>query len=110
MAKYVLNTKVRPYVQHKLDFENSGGSFFGSYSHSKRQYAVYSYGPHWPLFIYSNVTGRWYENTDRYGTTTSKHHSQAHPHCDTIGLCCADMKLLDQHGPVALTKQRLGAA
>jgi len=110
MAKYVLNTKVRLYVQQKLDFENSGGSFFGSYSHSKRQYAVYSYGPHWPLFIYSAITKTWYENTEgRYSRTTSKHHSQAHPLTNTIGLCCDDMKLLDQHGPVALTKQRLTA-
>ena len=110
MANYVPGTNVRPYVQQKVDFNNASGSLYGSYSHSKRQYTVYSYGPHWPLFIYSNITKQWYENTDRYGTTTSKHHGQAHPHRDTIGLCCDDMKLLDQHGPVALTKHRLGAA
>jgi len=109
MVNYVPGTRARQYVQQKVNFTNSRGSFYAIHSYRLRQYAVYSYGPHWPLFIYSNVTGRWYENTDRYGTTTSKHHSQAHPHCDTIGLCCADMKLLDQHGPVALTKWRLTA-
>lgn len=107
MANYVPGTNVRPYVQQKVDFTNSSGSLYGSYSHSKRQYTVYSYGPHWPLFIYSNVTGQWYENTDRYGTTTSKHHGQSHPHCDTIGLSCDDMQYLEGFGAIALTRKRV---
>ena len=109
MAKYVPGTRARQYVQRKLDFTNSIGSFWGYYSHRQRQYAVYSYGPHWPLFIYSHQTKTWYENADRYGTTTSKHHGQAHPLTDTIKLPKEEMKLLDQHGPVALTKWRLTA-
>ena len=109
MSNYVPGTRARQYVQQKVNFTNSSGSFYAVHSYSLRQYVVYSYGPHWPLFIYSAITKTWYENTDRYGTTTSKHHGQAHPLTDTIGLCCADMKLLDQHGPMALTKHRLTA-
>lgn len=109
MANYIPGTNVRPYVQQKVNFTNSSGSLYGSYSYSLRQYAVYSYGPHWPLFIYSAITKTWYVNTDKHSRTTSKHHSQAHPLTNTIGLCCADMELLDQHGPVALTKRRLTA-
>lgn len=48
-----------------------------------RLYVVYSYGPHWPLFIHDRNTQRWYENEDRYGRTTSKHRSQCHPHVPT---------------------------
>ena len=51
--------------------------------------------------------GQWYENTDRYGTTTSKHHSQAHPHRDTIGLSCDDMQYLEGFGAIALTRKRV---
>ena len=109
MAKYVPGTRARQYVQQKLNFTNSSGSFFAVHSYSLRQYAVYSYGPHWPLFIYSAITKTWYENADRYGRTTSKHRMQAHPLTDTIELTQEQMKLLDQHGPVALTKQRLTA-
>jgi len=110
MANYVPGTRARQYVQQKVNFTNSSGSFYATYSYSLRQYAVYSYGPHWPLFIYSEQTKTWYENTDgKHSRTTSKHHSQAHPLTNTIGLCCDDMKLLDQHGPVALTKWRLTA-
>ena len=110
IPKYVPGDKCRAYVQHRLAFSNASGSLWGSYSHSLRQYAVYSYHHGWPLFIYSDQTKTWYENTDKYSRTTSKHHSQAHPHCDTIGLSCDDMVLLDECGPVALTKRRLGVA
>lgn len=43
------------------------------------RYVVYSYGPHWPLFIYDVLTDRWYANKSKYGITTSKHYGQAHP-------------------------------
>ena len=42
---------------------------------------VFSYGRHWPLF--ACIDGTWYENQERYGTTTSKHRSQLHPLEDT---------------------------
>jgi hypothetical protein len=41
------------------------------------KYVVYSYGHHYPMFVYTN--DKWYENSDRYSVTTSKHHSQARP-------------------------------
>jgi len=41
------------------------------------RYVVYSYGKHWPLFIYEG--GHWYANIDKYSPTTSKHFTQANP-------------------------------
>jgi hypothetical protein len=38
------------------------------------------------------VTERWYENTSKYGTTTSKHHGQTHPQVErTTGMVVEDM-------------------
>ena len=108
--RYVPGTCARQYVQQKLDFTNSSGSLWGYYRHSKRQYTVYSYNHSWPLFIYSDQTKTWYENTDKYSRTTSKHHSQAHPLTDTIGLSRDDMHYIDGFGAIALTKRRLGVA
>ena len=42
-------------------------------------YVVYSYGDHWPLFIYHHLTDTWFENEDRCSVTTSKHRSKLHP-------------------------------
>lgn len=108
--RYVPTNECRAYVQQRLAFNNSSYTLWGTYMHSLRLYAVYSYRHSWPLFIYSDQTKTWYENTDKYSRTTSTHHSQAHPHCDTIGLSHDDMVLLNEQGPVVLTKRRLGVA
>jgi len=107
-GKYVRGTEVRPYVQSRTDFTNSTWSLMGSYSPSKRLYTVNSYG-HFHMFIYSDETKTWYECSDKYSVTTSKHQSQAHPHCDTIKLPHRLMRVLYNYGPVGLTKWRLAA-
>jgi hypothetical protein len=44
---------------------------------------VYSYGDHWPLFMWNDTLQLWFENTERYSTTTSKHRTFTHPHRET---------------------------
>jgi len=108
MANYVPGTRARRYVQHNLDFTNSSKSLAGTYIPSEQLYAVTSYD-HWFLFIYSDITGQWYECSDKYSVTTSKHHSQTHPLTDTIKLTQSQMTYLYRFGPMALTKYRLTA-
>jgi hypothetical protein len=38
-------------------------------------YVVFSYGGHWPLLV--NKDGVWYQNSDKYSASTSRHLSQA---------------------------------
>lgn len=73
----ISNSKARSLVQSRLSFQgnNTSGEWI------EGVYAVFSYGHHWPLFAW--IDGTWYENQERYGTTTSKHRSQLHPLEDT---------------------------
>lgn len=91
------NTRARAYVQARKPFKGSNTFAFwqrcvapaGDHPASgvitlSHVYVVYSYGFHWPLFIYEpgeeqSDDGAWYENAERYSVTTSKHHSQLHP-------------------------------
>lgn len=73
----VSNQKARTFVQSRLPF--TGNNTFAETLNGA--YVVFSYGHHWPLFAY--IDGTWYENQDRYGTTTSKHRGQMHPLEDT---------------------------
>ena len=41
-------------------------------------YVVFSYGTHWPLYIF--YRGNWYENEERYSVTTSRHRNLARPY------------------------------
>lgn len=77
----------RPYVQAKKPFTNSNGQLYGKWE-TPDLYVVYSYGPHWPLFVYDHTLGAWYENGDRCSSTTSRHHSYANPYVNTWSGSC----------------------
>lgn len=62
-------------------------------------YVVYSYGWHFPMYMYCRQADLWYGNSDRYSASTTKHQSQARP---TRGvdqwLTTNDMKQLLRRG------------
>jgi hypothetical protein len=51
MSKKITNRDARQYVQRCIQFE--GSNLFATAHLDKNLYAVYSYGTHWPLFIWS---------------------------------------------------------
>jgi hypothetical protein len=71
----VANAKCRTKVQLRQPFKGSNlwGEWVGSV------YAVYSYGRHFPLWVYDPETEQWFGNADRYSVSTSKHRTQSQP-------------------------------
>lgn len=61
------------FVEDRAAFDGSNlyGRAFGD------SYVVFSYGEHWPLYIYHE--GKWYENCDSASRTTSRHRTVARP-------------------------------
>jgi len=53
-------------------------------------YVVYSYGRHFPIYVW--LLGVWYENTDKYSVSTSKHQTQARPDADTVKVDAKTMR------------------
>jgi hypothetical protein len=84
----VSNAKSRSFVQNCLPFH--ANNLFAE-QHGTR-YIVFSYGYHWPLFVYDSSDKKWYENSDRYSVSTSKHRSQSHPLCDTVKISVDEIK------------------
>lgn len=100
---YVANKDARKCVQQRKPFR--GNNTFGICVDDR--YVVYSYGEHWPLFVYDD--GRWFANSDKYGCTTSKHHSQLHPLTDCTLLPLSGMCDLAEYGFLgALTRRLIG--
>ena len=106
----------RPYVRERKSFRNSNGHLYAFWtaagvphgeSNTGMRYVVCSYGEHWPLHIWDDASQQWYTNADKYGTTTSRHHTQSHPHCDTTPLPLMAMRLLAREGYRALVAARL---
>lgn len=81
------NAKSRQFVQEKEAFEanNLRGVSLPSV------YVVYSY-KWYPLFAYSYITRKWYENKDRYSVSTSKQRTQCHPHAETVLMSHEELK------------------
>ena len=102
----VANAKCRQFVKDREPFR--GSNLYGVYSlvdTDNEVYTVYSYGDHYPMFIYAN--GMWFENEDKYSRSTSKHHGQAHPHVPTILLSTRWMQRLANNGYQGIAKERI---
>jgi len=69
----IANKNASRYVSDLLKFE--GSNTFSEWD--GEVYIVYSYGYHFPMFVYIN--GNWYENSDKYSVSTSKQQTQCRP-------------------------------
>jgi hypothetical protein len=78
----IANKHCRPYVEQRTPFQ--GSNLWGVWHKSTivestdKQYVVYSYGHHFPIYIFAG--GQWFANKDKYSCTTSKHQGQARPY------------------------------
>tara|TARA_Y100000401_G_scaffold48336_1_gene37561 strand:- start:427 stop:723 length:297 start_codon:yes stop_codon:yes gene_type:complete len=68
------NSKCGEYVENKVEFK--ANNIFAE-SNGVSMYCVFSYGYHFPMYVYLN--GRWFENSDKYSVSTSKQQTQARP-------------------------------
>lgn len=99
----IANSSARGFVQRCEEF--NGSSLFARWKEDIRQYVVYSYGSHWPMFIWED--GAWYETSGKYSQTTTRHHSHCHPHCDTILLTPLEMSRVLSYGARKFLLERL---
>lgn len=67
--KYTPLRDVPSAVRSRQEF--SGGSVFST--RDRTDYVVYSYGHHWPLYVWHAGTNRAFLNTEKYSVTTGKH-------------------------------------
>jgi hypothetical protein len=82
--------RARECVREKTTFR--GNNVYALWHSSKEGgpcdlYVVCSYGAHWPLYVYEQMTGVWYRNTEKSSPTTSCHSTQLHP-----GVPCVDIE------------------
>ncbi len=65
----VANCRASWHIKKLLEFSNHTGTLYGQ-KVGRHGYAVYSYGPHFPLAFHNGKF--WILNTERYSQTTSK--------------------------------------
>jgi hypothetical protein len=108
MAK-IPNRDARLHVEQRKPFE--GSNIWGVWQKStivedeSEFYVVYSYGEHFPMYVWSE--GVWFENEDKYSPTTSKHMGQCRPSRTTILLSTAWMRKLATLGYRGIAEHRI---
>lgn len=71
------------------------------------RYVVYSYGTHFPMYIWDGSTGMWYGNKDKYSCTTSRHQSACSPPHVDAWYDTHMMEVLARTGFVGAVKARV---
>lgn len=95
MAK-IANGNARLFVKSRMEF--TGSNLYARWV-TDTLYVVYSYGDHFPLWIYDQNLDHWLENGDRYSKTTTTHKSRTNPYSEnTIVLPNDHMKAVIRHG------------
>jgi hypothetical protein len=82
----VANKNARQYVDELKEFEGSNTFAENKVAFDETGlYVVYSYGYHFPMYIYDYQAGIWIGSRDKYSVSTTKHQSQCRPsekiHC-----------------------------
>ena len=104
--KRVSNSDARSYVNSLSEFKTNNETMFAR--RLQKCYAVYSYGHHFPMYVYDYESQTWIGNKDKYSRTTSAHQSKARPSerishwFDTRTLC----RIID-HGLSELIAKRM---
>ena len=75
MRNKIANKNASEYVNRCEVFQ--GNNTF-SESH-ENLYVVYSYGHHFPMYVFDYDMCEWYENNDKYSSSTSKQQTQCRP-------------------------------
>lgn len=103
----VSNNKARDYVNGFKEFRGSNtfaewrfnGSVDDQGNHEQRKvYVVYSYGSHFPMYIYDKVQDKWLGNKDKYSSSTTRHQSLLRPSSVGLWLNTDEMKDIIWHG------------
>ena len=84
----ITNKQMCEYTTYQIPFKTSTGTVFANEPTNSYEgqdlYVVYSYGEHFPIYVYDSSCEMWFGNYDRHSTTTSRHQTMARPDSDEI--------------------------
>jgi len=107
VLKRVSNNKARDYVNGFKEFQGSNtfGHWYGWEEGAKKLYVVYSYGRHFPMYVYDEQQDKWVGNKDRFSQSTTRHQSLLSPSKGVeMWLSTEELKeVINNHGLVGYT-------
>jgi len=78
------NNQMSEFTTHHRQFKNNNGTVYTTDQVHPDLYIVYSYGEHWPMYVYDDVSNAWFGNSTKYDQpTTNKHTTLSRPNVPT---------------------------
>lgn len=84
------NKRCAEYVRQRIPFK--ANHIFAEYVNGR--YVVFSYGYHFPMYLYDKNNRVWFKNIDKYSQSTSCHQTQAQPYLNCIKVNTKQIKAL----------------
>ena len=103
------NEEAREYVLRKEEFKTSTGTIYGTHNLAANTYTVYSYGSHFPMYVYDYTTEQWYGNSEKYSPTTTRHQSICRPYQVVEWYPTDVLASISHHGMTATVEHRMAA-
>jgi hypothetical protein len=92
----VSNNKARDYVEKLEEFDGSNTT--GRWVGDENLYVVYSYGSHFPMYVYDKEQSKWIGNKDKYSRSTTRHQSQLRPSSIALWVDIKEIQSIVWHG------------
>jgi hypothetical protein len=70
-------------------------------------YVIYSYGFHFPMYVYDETTQQWLGNSSKYSRTTSSHQSKYRPSVVAKWFDTTTLEDIVRHGYVGYITNRM---
>lgn len=80
MTDAIKNSDARKYVSDRKPFTNTNKTMWGE--RYDDMYIAYSYGEHYPMYVYDYNAEQWFGNSQKSSRTTQRHKTQAMPDGD----------------------------
>lgn len=99
-CKRIRTSEVSEAVTNRTPFINHNKTMFARWlEYFPNLYVAYSYGTHFPLYVYDKQADKWFGNNSKYSTTSGRHLTQAMPATDAMNwMSQLDLQLLVKHG------------
>ena len=76
----IANNEMRGAVNKRLTFTNNNSTVYSD--NSSTLYTVWSYGRHYPMYVYDKDTSSWFGNDHKSTRTTERHKTLTRPDGD----------------------------
>lgn len=104
------NSDARALVMLREEFKGNNIFACNRVAGGRKMYIVYSWGEHWPMFIYDDESGVWYGTSTRRSQSTGTHTRKCEPNVTIRWMRSENLQAIALRGIVGYVEHKIRAA